>query len=123
MRKSKIIPIEELGEVVIKEVSPFAVYSALSAENKTEEIIALIENCISLPREKMEKLYASEIEQIMDGFFEVNSSFLAIAEKLGIKTTLHKIASEASQSLPALFADSFKMVMDKEFGTMDGAIS
>ncbi len=126
-RRSKIIEIEGLGEVTIKEVSPFAAYSALTAENKLEKVMALVENCISLDRQKIQKLYPSEIDQITKAFIEVNKSFLAIADRFGIKNTITKtvatISKEMSKNFQPLFAASFKTAMEEELGTMDGATS
>lgn len=124
MRKAKIITIEGLGEVTVKEVTPFAVYQAMTAENKVQEVMALATNCVVLPGEKkLQELYPSEIEQIIDIFMEVNSSFLSIAEKLAVKTLLKEIASEAAKILQQLFADSYKEVMAEMLGTMAGAAS
>ena len=113
MRKSKIVNIEGVGEVTVKEVSPFAVYQALSAENKTDEIKVLAMECISLPEEKMQKLYPSEIEQLLETFMEVNSSFLAIAGKLGLKETMGSIVTEIFKTLPQVFVDSYKQAIAK----------
>lgn len=123
MRKSKIINIEGPGEVTVKEVSPYAVYQALAKENKTEEIQALVLDCISLDKEKLQKLYPSEIEELVDAFLEVNNSFLAIAGKLGIKGTLTGIRDEIGKTLPQMFVDSYKTVMAKLPGSMAGAAS
>ncbi|MBU1564224.1 MAG: hypothetical protein KJ630_01180 [Proteobacteria bacterium] len=134
MRKSRIVTIEDLGEVLVKEVSPFAVYKAMSADSKVAELKALVADCITLPDGKgpIEALYPSEIEQLIDAFLEVNSSFLAIAGKLAIKNTLidlgkelpelmRPMLAEVSKLLPPIFADSYKMVMAKMPGIMAGA--
>lgn len=136
MRKSKVIPLEVAGkkEVTVKEVSPYAMYKALLAEDKIGEIFALAENCIDLSREELQGLYPSEIEQLTDAFMEVNSSFLAVADKLGLKDTLMLTANKALSTLPAiadgvltncppLFASLFKEAMEKLPGTTAGAVS
>ena len=111
MRKSKIITIENHGEITIKEVSPYAVYQALAADSKTRELLALAAECVSLPPEKLQTLYASEIEIIVDAFVEVNSSFVARAGKLGLKSVLSGIITEIVKNLPPLFAASLRQAM------------
>ncbi|BDD88869.1 hypothetical protein [Desulfofustis limnaeus] len=123
MRKAKIITIEGLGEVTVKEVSPLALYRAMNANDKVGETVSLLVDCISLPREKLEALYPSEIEQLVNAFVEVNSSFLAIADKLGLKDVLVALGATAVKTLPQLFADSYKEVMDRQPGTTAGAVS
>lgn len=136
MRKSKIIPLEVAGkkEVTVKEVSPYAVYKALLAEDKVEGIMALAENCIDLSRQQLQELYSSEIEELTDAFLEVNSSFLAVADKLGIKETLSQavgkvlsnmptIVDELLKNYPPVFASLFKEAMAKMPGTTAGASS
>ncbi|EKD36001.1 MAG: hypothetical protein ACD_75C01687G0002 [uncultured bacterium] len=127
MRKAKIINIEGVGEVTVKEVSPFAVYKAMSAQNKVDELMTLAVECVDLPKEKLQKLYLSEIEQLVDAFVEVNGSFLAIAGKLGLEATMtaiiKAILAELSTILPEMFAGSYKLVMAKLPGIMAGAVS
>lgn len=124
MRKSKVISIEGVGEVMVKEVSPFAVYSALSAKNKAEELEKLAAECIGMPEGKeLKKLYSSEIEQVVDAVVEVNSSFLSVPAKLGLKSALAGMVSEISKTLPPLFADSYRTVMAKMPGITAGAAS
>ncbi len=123
MRKSKIINIEGVGEITVKEASPFAVYKAGTAKNRVEAIKALALECIDLSEEKMENLYASEVEQLIDAFMEVNNSFLAIADKLGLKPTLIAIVVEISKILPPVFADLYKQVMAKLPGITAGLTS
>ena len=133
MRKSKIVKIEGVGEVTVKEVSPYAIYQALLAKDKLDGLKALAVNCIDLDMEKLLRLYGSEIEQLVTCFLEVNTSFLAIAEKLGVKETLlstiattlarvPEITDELLKNFPPVFASLFKEVMDKMPGTMDGDI-
>lgn len=124
MRKAKIISIEGIGEVTVKEVTPFAICQAMTAENKIQEVMALATNCVVLPGEKkLQELYPSEIEQIIDTFMEVNSSFLSIAEKLAVKGLITEIVNRASKILLELFADSYSEVMAKLPGIMAGAAS
>lgn len=136
MRKSKVIPLEIAGkrEVTVKEVSPYAMYKALLAEDKIGEIFALAENCIDLSREQLQELYPSEIEQLTDAFLEVNSSFLAVADKLGIKDALMLTANKALNTMPAIademlkncppvFSTLFKEAMEKQPGITAGAAS
>lgn len=129
MRKAKIINIDGLGEVTVKEVSPFAVYKAITAKNKLQEMQTLIGECVVLPQGKgnVTELYASEIEQIVDAFLEVNGSFLAIVGKLRLETYLvatgKAIADEMSKILPAAYAASYRLVMAKLPGITAGAAS
>ena len=124
MRKAKIITIEGIGEVTVKEISPLAAYKAMDAADKIGEVMTIARDCIVMPAGKqLQELYPSEIEQIVDIFLEVNSSFFAIAEKLGIKGVLESIKAEAGTILQQLFADSYKEVMAEMLGTMAGAAS
>jgi len=68
-------------------------------------------DCISLPLEKVEQLYPSELEQLVNTFMEVNSSFLAIAAKVGLKQTITGMVEQLSKTLPQVFADSYKLAM------------
>ena len=115
MRKSKIITIEGVGEITVKEVSPFALYQAMNAKDPVTDMLALADNCIDLKRDKLYSLYASELEQLVDAFLEVNSSFLAIAAKLGVKDMLTEMLAgmltEVGKTLPQLFVNSYKEVM------------
>lgn len=122
-RRVKVITIEGLGEVTVKEVSPRGVYKAMDAGNKMAEVLTLAEDCLSLTREQLTGLYASEIEQILDAVMEVNGSFLSIAGKLGVRNVLEEMLNEIGKTLPAAFADSYRQVMAKLPGTMAGAAS
>jgi len=123
MRKSQIITIAGLGEVTVKEVSPLAVYRALSAKNKVEEITGLAVDCLSLSREQLEKLYPSEIEQIIEAVVEVNSAFLTIADRFGLKEPLSAMAREMIENLSRLFVGSYRQVMERMPGIMAGPLS
>lgn len=136
MRKSKVIPLKIGGkkEVTVKEVSPYAMYKALLAEDTVGELMAVAENCIDLSRGELQGLYPSEIEELTDAFLEVNSSFLAVADKLGIKDALMLTANKALNTLPAIadgmlkncppvFATLFSAAMDKLPGITAGAAS
>lgn len=136
MRKSKVIPLGVAGkkEVTVKEVSPYAVYKSLMAESKVEGIIALAENCIDLTREQLQELYPSEIEELTNAFLEVNSSFLAVADKLGIRETLTQatgklldgvpmLLDETLKNYPPVFASLFKEAMARMPGITAGAAS
>lgn len=128
MRKAKIINIEGIGEVTVKEISPFAAYHAMLAKNKMEELGKLAGECVSMPAGKeLTKLYASEIEQLVDAFMEVNGSFLAVAGKLKLEATIaatiKEIVGELSTILPEMFAGSYRQVMAKLPGITAGAVS
>ncbi len=85
MRKSKIITLDSVGEITIKEVSPLALYQALTQNDKVESLLVLAEECTGLRKDALVALYASDWEQLINAAKEVNSSFLAIAGHLGIK--------------------------------------
>ena len=119
MRKVKIINIEGLGEVTVKEISPYAVYQAMNAENKIGELKAMALECVDLSEEKLAKLYSSELEQLVDAFLEVNSSFFGIARLLKADGLLAELLGTISKNLPSAFASSFSLAMQTP-GTMDG---
>ena len=128
MRKVKIINIEGVGEVTVKEVSPFAAYHAMLAKNKMEELGKLAADCILMPEGKaLKNLYTSEIEQVVDAFIEVNASFLAVAGKLKLEATITAImagiAAEMQKFLPQVYVASYRRVMEKLPGIMAGAAS
>ncbi len=85
MRKSKIINLDPVGEVTVKEVSPMALYKAMTQDNRVESLLALTEECTGLDKDALGSLYASDWEHLIKAAKEVNSSFLAIAGHLGIK--------------------------------------
>ncbi len=124
MRKAKIIPVEGVGEVTVKEVSPFALYMALNSADKVGEMISLLTDCIALPGGKqLQGLWPSEILQIVTAFVGVNDSFLGIADKLGLKGALTGLLATVTQNLPKLFAESYRQVMEPEPGTTAGVAS
>lgn len=122
MRKSKIINIEGLGEVTVKEISPYAVYQAMNAGSSMGELKALALECVSLPEEKLTKLYSSEIEQLVDTVLEVNSSFFGIARKLKADGLIIDAVKTMAENLPPLFADLYKQAMGR-LGITDGSVS
>ena len=79
MRQSQIVNIEGLGEVTVKEVSPHAIYKAWGATNRVEQLVTLINGCVDVPKGRLEDLYASELEEILASFMEVNKAFFGIA--------------------------------------------
>lgn len=124
MRKSLIITVKDVGEVTVKEVSPFALYRALNSADKAGEMISLLTDCVDLPEGKrLQDLWPSEIEQIVESFVEVNSAFLGIADKLGLKGMLVGLSAMVTQNLPTLFAESYRQVMESALGTTAGAAS
>lgn len=122
-RKAKIITIEGIGEVTVKEVSPLAIVLAMKEKNPVAEMRALVCDCISLPPDKAAALYSSEIEQIVDAFLEVNNSFFAVVDKLGLRAALGDLVQEMLLSLVSLFADSYRHVMARMPGIMAGISS
>lgn len=113
MRKSKIIEIEGHGEVCIKEISPLAVYEAWKEDDRPAALKRLADECISPGVDEIKRWYASEIEEVVDAFFELNSAFFAIARKLKVDGLIGKVVEMVAESLPAAFADSFKAGMSE----------
>ena len=119
MRKSKIITIEGRGEVTVKEISPLLVYEAWNADNRIEEIKRLLDGTLEPAFDVIKTWYASEHEQIIEAFLEVNAAFFGIASALKIDGALSQIAQQIVGSLPAVFASSFRQGM-QEPGITDG---
>ena len=122
MRKSKIINIEGRGEVTIKEVSPYAVYSAWASSDRIKSLEAMAADALSPDLAEIKTWYASEIEAVIAGFMEVNNSFFAIARSLQMDGLLGEVTKTLSQNLPVVFADSFRKAMQTP-GTTDGPFS
>lgn len=132
-RKSKIIPLVlgEKKEVTVKEVSPFAVYTALTSADKIGSIMAIATECTDLSLPQLQGLYSSEIEDLTKALLEVNSSFLTVAELLGLKETIVQailqvrggvpmLLDELLKNFPPLFADLFKKGMEAMPGITAG---
>jgi len=119
MRKVKVIQVEGRGEVTVKEVSPFAVYRAWSAEDRLEQLSALLEDSLQPSLEEVKTWYASEIEQVVDAWLKVNASFFGIAAMLKVDGVLREIVAAVTSSLPNAFAASLKQAIP-ELGTTDG---
>jgi hypothetical protein len=111
MRKTKLFTIEGRGEVIVREVSPMAVYRAWSADERLTEIEALLDECVTPGGSELREWYASEIEQVMAAFLEVNGSFFGIARQLKIDGLAQQIMAVVAKSLPAAFADSLATAM------------
>jgi len=120
MRKTKLITVEGQGEVIIREVSPMAVYRAWAAgKDRIGELRGLVDECVTPGFSKISEWYPSEIEQVVTAFIEVNNSFFVIARHLKIDGLVTEMASAMAKNLPAVFADSFALAM-QEHGTTDG---
>lgn len=111
MRKSKIITIDGRGEVVVKEVSPFAVYQAWSGEDRLQAIEALAADALDPGLEVIRGWYASELQLVLAAFLEVNSAFFEIARQLGLDGLVGEVIGSLSTTLPSAFAASFKQAM------------
>lgn len=122
MRQSKIISIEGRGEITVKEVSPLAVYEAWGAENRLEEVKRLLEDALDPGFETIKTWYASEQEQVLTAFLEVNAAFFGIARALKVDGLLHEILTQIGSNLPAAFAASFKRAIGT-LGTTVGDFS
>jgi len=122
MRRSKIIEVEGRGEVTVKEVSPLVVYEAWQAEDRVTAMKRLADECIQPGFDDIRGWYASEIQQVVDAFFEANSAFFALARTLKVDGLLEKMVETVADSLPVAFADSFRAVMSMP-GITDGSSS
>lgn len=111
MRQSKIISIEDRGEVTVKEVSPLAVYEAWGAENRMEELKRLLEDALDPGFETIKTWYASEQEQVLTAFLDVNAAFFGIARALKVDGLLNEVVTQIGNSLPAAFAASFRQAI------------
>jgi hypothetical protein len=112
MRKSKVITIEGRGEVTIKEVTPHAVYLAWSAqEGRMDEMLRLFDDAVDPGFDTVKTWYPSEIEAVVAGVLEVNSSFFGIAAMLKVDKALLEMLAAITTALPDAFAGSFKAAM------------
>lgn len=119
MRKLKIITIEGRGEVIVKEVSPLAVYRAWDEKARLKALEELVSDAVTPPVSEIKGWYASEIEDVIKAFLEVNNSFFGIARTLKMDGLLDELIRSVSGTLPSAFADSFRQAMSTP-GTMDG---
>jgi hypothetical protein len=122
-RKSKCITIDGRGEITVKEVSPWAVYSVFTSKEKEDKFLGLLAECMDKPFEEVRTWYASELKQVIDGFMEVNDSFLDIAGKLGVEQMLRQMIAGIVADLPELYAASYRQAMAQGPGTTAGASS
>lgn len=119
MRKVKIITIEGRGEVTVKEVSPLAVYRAWDEKARLKALEELVSDAVTPPVSEIKGWYASEIEDVIKAFMEVNNSFFGIARTLKMDGLLDELIKSVSGTLPSAFADSFRQAMSTP-GTMAG---
>lgn len=111
MRQSKIITIEGRGEVTVKEVTPLAVYEAWAADNRLEELEKLLDDALEPGFGAIRGWYASEQEQVLTAFLEVNASFFGIARALKLDGPLVDLLRKIGSSLPDVFAASFRQAI------------
>lgn len=112
MRQSKIITIEGRGEVTVKEISPLAVYEAMSAENSIEELAKLLNDALEPGFEVIKTWYASEQEQVLKSVLDVNAAFFGIARTLKLDGLLGEILKQISGNLPGVFAASYRQAIE-----------
>ena len=122
MRKSKVVNIEGRGEVTVKEVSPWSVYQAWSAEDRLGSLEARASDAVSPGLDVIRSWYASELHLVLTAFLEVNSSFFEIARQLQLGGLLDEVIKSLSTTLPSAFASSFSQAMQTP-GTTDGPFS
>ena len=119
MRKVKVINVEGRGEVIVKEVSPHAVYQAWGETDRLQSLERLLDDAVSPPVAEIKTWYSSEIEQVLSAWMEINSSFFGIARLLKADGLLAELLGTISKNLPSAFASSFSLAMQTP-GTMDG---
>ena len=122
MRQSKIIAIEGRGEVTVKEISPLAVYEALAAENRLEELEKLLDDALEPGFADIKTWYASEQEQVLKAVLDVNAAFFGIARTLKLDGMLGGILKQIGDNLPTVFAASYRRAIGT-FGDTAGAFS
>ena len=122
MRLSKIISIEGRGEVTVKEVSPLAVYEAWGADDRFRELQRLLEDALEPGFDVIRTWYASEQEQVLTAFLEVNRSFFGLARALRVDGLLTEALTQIRSGLPAAFAASFRQAIGTP-GTTAGDFS
>lgn len=122
MRQSKIISIEGRGEITVKEVSPLAVYEAWGAEDRFQELRTLLDDALEPGFETIKSWYASEQEQVLTAFLEVNKSFFGLARALKVDGLLTEAMTRIGTDLPAAFAASFRRAIGT-FGSTAGDFS
>ncbi len=110
-RKYKMITVDGRGEVTVKEVSPWAVYQAWQADERTEDLAALVADALQPSWQEIRGWYPSEIEQVTTAFLEVNASFFDLARRLKLDGLLDEVLKTAAASLPVEFAALFRQAM------------
>lgn len=122
MRKVKVINIEGRGEVTVKEVSPLGVWNSTRKEGSWLEMLkTLADDAVSPSVAEIATWYPSEIEQVVDAFLEINSSFFVLARKLKVDGLLDNLIKETATSFQLLYADSSREAMGQLLGDMAGA--
>ena len=111
MRQSKIVTIEGRGEVTVKEVSPLAVYEAWGAENRFQELAKLLDDALEPGFETVKGWYASEQEQVLTAFLEVNAAFFGMARALKVDGPLVETLKRIGADLPGAFVASFRQAI------------
>lgn len=119
-RKIKAINVEGRGEVIVKEVSVLGVWTSNAKGDWLEVLKALADDAVSPSAAEIATWYPSEIEQVIDTFLEVNSSFFAVARKLKVDGLMGDLFKEISTNFQQQFAESSKAIMDLMPGIMDG---
>ena len=119
MRKVKIIMVEGRGEVTVKEVSPWDVVQAWDDVERLGGIMRLLDGSLQPSLDEVKTWYASEIEQVVDAWLEVNASFFGIAAKLRLDGVVRETLAAMASSLPVAFASSLRQAMP-ELGSTDG---
>jgi len=123
-RRIKVINVDGRGEVTVKEVSPLGVWKASQGEGSWLELFkTMADDAVSPPVGEIVTWYPSEIEQVVDAFLAINSSFFVIARKLKVDGLLENLVAEMATGLQLLYADSSKAAMAQLLGTTAGASS
>jgi hypothetical protein len=124
VRKVKIITVEGRGEVTVKEVSPLGVWNASQGKGTwLETLKTMADDAVSPAVTEIATWYPSEIEQVVEAFMEVNSSFFVIARRLKVDGLFEELSRDLASNFQLLFADSSRAAMVQLLGTMDGPSS
>lgn len=122
MRRSKIITIDGRGEVVVKELSAWGVYTAWVADDRLAELRALIDDAVQPGFDVIKNWYPSEQEEVLNAAFEVNRAFFGMARTLRVDGLLEGIVTQLVDNLPPAFVALFRQGISAQVNT-DGSFS
>lgn len=129
MQKTKTIPIGTRS-FTLKEL-PVRVIWDLINNSQNEQSTGMLDRvqnllklaCPELTQEILLELYPSEIEELWQGFEEVNAAFLGLIRRIGLDKALIGAVREAITTSIGQFAASLPAATDSESGTTATASS